>query len=112
MKINAAADEKETAHFEKRVGCAAPTGFAGAATTPRIHDLLAPSRTRLAGTSPTRRLSPHIGRVNAPLADHQRLAVAAVALDQQLVERTEIGLGGRHQRVRVGALRGDGAAAL
>src|SRR5256885_3685016 len=72
----------------------------------------------MAGTSPAitsrqaTRDSPDIRRVNPPLTHHQRPTGAAIALDQKLVERTEVSLRGRDQRIRIGALRGDGASVL
>src|SRR5262249_8524656 len=47
-----------------------------------------------------------------PLRRHQRLRLAALALDHELVESAEIGVGGGHERIRIGPLRGHGLPVL
>src|SRR5258708_21320476 len=47
-----------------------------------------------------------------PLRHHHGFRLAALALDHELVEGAEIGVGGRHERIRIGPLRGHGLSVL
>ena len=47
-----------------------------------------------------------------PLRHHHGFRLAALSLDHELVESAEIGVSGRHERIRVGPLRGHRLAVL
>src|SRR3981081_484939 len=61
---------------------------------------------------PIRACSDHLGRMGPPFRHDQRFEIAALAPDDQLVERAQIGLGGGDEGVGIRALRTDRAALL
>src|SRR6266478_7484907 len=51
-------------------------------------------------------------RARVPLRHHHGFRLAALPLDRELVEGAEIGVGGCHERIRIGPLRGHGLSTL